>query len=232
MGLDYSIRTYIRKEKLRQSLDWLYANSQQGEKSLIKIASGNEILKINGSGPKLNNNQNLDGNQVITDFTTISFSTSLIFDIDPDIVASLLPWDAEYRMPDSLGHFKDSFAAAYLGDGKIGIGFFDSTITKLTYHDVYEIDLRAVTTDMSQMLERSLSVNNWILEFSKAADSIMTYLDLEHNGRRIVFYNGREIEVTIKKGMDHDSFNLVRDLLKDYHELEVDIIRSAADLRK
>ncbi len=227
MGLDYSIRTYVRKEKLPQCLQWLCANSQEENNTAIKIAVANEILKINGHFSLLNGNQKIEANQVITDFKRISFSTSLIFGIDPDIIASLASWDAEYRMPDSLEDFKANFAAAYLGDCRIGIGLFDSTITRLKHHEVYEIDLRAVTTEMSQMLERSLSVKKWILAFSKAAGSIMTYIDLEHNGRRILFYNGREIEVIIKKGIEYDSFHFVQDLLKDYNELEVDIIRSA-----
>lgn len=130
MGLDYSIRTYVRKEQLPQSLDWLYTNSQARNNPVIKIAAANEILTINGHFSTLNGHQKIAANQVITDFKSISFSTSLLFDIDPDIIASLAPWDAEYRVPDSLEDFKASFAAAYLGDGRIGIGFFDSTITK------------------------------------------------------------------------------------------------------
>ncbi len=220
MGLDYSIRTYVKKEKISNSLNWLFENSWSNEKVPQKLLINGELFNINGDYFKIDDYQNkyLERNKVIEHFQKIYFTTSLVFEIEPKIIASLPGWELEYRM-DLLEDFKEHFEQVYLGDGKIRIGGFDSTISKLTQQDVYEIDLTALTSDMSRLIEDSISVKKWILEFSKASDSLLTYLDLEHNGRRLVFYNGKEIDCTIKEGFDVDSYESVKNILNDYFTL-------------
>ena len=223
MGLDYSIRTYVRKENISDSLNWLFANTWNDENAALNLKINEEVLKINGYSFKIDSYQNnyLEKNRVIENFQKIYFSTSLVFEIDPKIIASLPGWELKYNM-DLLEDFKERFEEAYLGNGKIRIGGFDSSLSKLTQQDVYEIDFTAVTSDSSRLIESSISVKKWILEFSKASDSILTYLDLEHNGHRLLFYNGNEIDCTITEGFEIGSYELVKNIIADYLKLKSD----------
>lgn len=223
MGLDYSIKTFIKKEKLSNCLNWLYENSYEYDSTPLKVKFNNEELKINGGSFKLNDYKNpyIGKTEVVEDFDILYYSTSLIFDIDPKIIASVADWTLDYNSH-LLGDFIESFEQLYLGNGKIRIGGYDTKITRLKNHDAFELEFTAVTTDMSIMMEKSVSVKKWILEFSRQSESIISYLDLEHNGKRVLYYMGREVDITITKGFEEDSYDMVSGFVKDYFGLNYD----------
>lgn len=223
MGLDYSIRTYVKKDNISKCLKWFYKNTHQFDKKPFSVLINNELFEINGDGVKLNDYQSnyIDKNEEIQEFEKIYFNTSLIFDIEPKIIASIPGWELDYDI-NLIKDFKEDFESLYLGNGKIRIGGFDSTITKLKNSEIYEIELTAVTSDISIMLETSISVKKWILEFSRISDSILTYLDLEHNGHKIMYYKGKEIEITIREGFEEGEENKLSSLLDDYFDLTYD----------
>lgn len=223
MGLNYSIKTYVKKQQISRSLNWLFEHTWVYDHVPQNIMINGELLKIKGNYFTINNRQNevVEKATVIEHFQEIHFSVSLVFDIDPQIITAIPSWELKYRM-DLLEDFKEQFEQVYLGDGKIRMGGFDTTISRLTHQDVYAIVFVAVTSGMSTMIENSVSVKKWILEFSKVSDSLLTYLDLEHNGHRLLFYNRNEVDVTIKEGFEIDSYESVKNMIFDYFKLEAD----------
>jgi hypothetical protein len=72
------------------------------------------------------------------------------------------------------------------------------------------------------MLESSHSVRKWLKELSKASDSILTYIDLEHNGNLITHYKGIDLEIHLKDKVDSSSYESLLDFFVDYYNLEFD----------
>ncbi|KQT33136.1 hypothetical protein ASG22_18120 [Chryseobacterium sp. Leaf405] len=204
MGLDYSIITFVKKEKLSDSLSWLNKNSNGISKAILKLENENYI-DVSGDYFK---------EKIIHDINKLNFSTSLVFDVDPEIFTSIYnPY-----CQDPVSDFKEYFQNIYLGNGKISIGSFDASIIKHKDHDVYELSFSAVTTTMSIMLDSSLSVRNWLHEFSIVSDSIVTFIDLESSGHKIVFYKGKKVEI-IDENPNDDSRNIEENYLNEYYKL-------------
>ena len=55
-------------------------------------------------------------------------------------------------------------------------------------------------------MEKSLAVKKWMLEFSRHSDAILTHLDQDYKGRRVLYHMGREINVTICDQIDEDLY--------------------------
>lgn len=192
MGLDYSIITFVRKEKIEDSLNWLNQNSVGDDRVTLKLDNGDYVDILGEYFKKVS--QKINEKKIIYDIDNLDFSTSLIFDIDPEIFLSFYNPYSQNPIEDFKEHFEDW----YLGNGKIRIGSFDSSIIKHTDFDVYVFSFTAVTTNMSVMLHESLSVRNWMHEFSKVSDSIVTFIDLESAGDKIVYYKGEKVEILIE----------------------------------
>jgi len=88
MGLDYSIRTYIKKEKFSASLKWLFENTSNNGDAPLQIRCNNETSFLHGGNFRIEQLPNKTGN-TIEDFTVLSFYTSLIFDIDPKVISPI-----------------------------------------------------------------------------------------------------------------------------------------------
>jgi hypothetical protein len=174
MGLNYSILTYIKKEKLKDSYNWLFNNTDDDEK---KISINQDSLLIKGH----NFSCNVEDNRV-------DYSTSIIFDIDLPIIETLYDKYSTRKVE----IFKENFVSTYLGNGKIRIGNFDVCITYLTEKEIYKIEFTAVTSYMSCMLDESESVKNWINEFSQISDSILSCINEEDNSYIILFEEGNK----------------------------------------
>ncbi|QQQ29991.1 hypothetical protein [Chryseobacterium indoltheticum] len=112
---------------------------------------------------------------------------------------------------DPIADFKEYFEDRYLGNGKVCIGSFDVSINKHKDYDIYMLSFGAVTTKMSTMLSESLSVRNWLQEFSKISNSILTFIDLESSGDKIVFYKGKKVEIQI----DDEKRNIILENLEE-----------------
>lgn len=217
MGLDYSITAFIRKEKLADSLSWLNQNSIGTDKITLRLDNG-DYVDILGTHFKQKSPE-INSEKIIYDIQKLDFSTSLIFDVDPEIFITFYnPYSS-----DPIGDFKEYFENWYLGNGKISIGFFDADIVQHKDYNVYELTFKAVTTSMSVMLHESLSVRNWIHEFSKISDSQVTFIDLESSGDKILYYKGEKVEIQIEDEKRNvkleDLNNLEENYLYEYYKL-------------
>lgn len=217
MGLDYSIRTFVKKEKIGDSLNWLNQNSAGHDGVTLRLDNGDYVDILGKYFEK--GAQKINKEKIIYGIDDLNFSISLIFNIDPEILISFYnPYSH-----DPIEDFKEHFENLYLGNGKISIGFFDSSIHKHKDFDVYEFSFTAVTTDMSVMLNESLAVRNWIHEFSEISDSIITFIDLESLGDKIFYYKGQKVEIHIedeKRNIKLDDLeNLEENDLYEYYKL-------------
>jgi hypothetical protein len=197
MGLNYAISAYLEQQRLADFFDWLYEHSEYN--NTFSVVIGDRQSKIRGAWLNVDE-QKLQAEEtlIIPAFDSMTFSTSLVFDIDPETITSLEDWggrfgDVKYYLED----FRERFEDSYLGDGKISIGHFDVSIYRLHEHGVYDISLTAVTSSMSRMLQESLSVRKWLAEFSEGVRPVMTYLDMESEGNRVHYYRGKTMDRTL-----------------------------------
>lgn len=196
MGLDYSIEIFVKGAKLADVLRWLSEKLYDYDEPKF-LQWEDENIKFGGYHFK-NDKDAFNGSRLYL-HNKISFTASLIFDIDPVIINSLAnrcPYSSD------IEDFKETFGNYYLGNGKIRIGGFDAKIRKSGAEDVYHIMFTAVTTAMSRMLVESLSVKKWIEELSEVSDAIVSYIDMESEGHRILFYKGRKIDITFSEPYD------------------------------
>ncbi|OYU78834.1 MAG: hypothetical protein CFE23_16720 [Flavobacterium sp. BFFFF1] len=208
MGLDYTIRTYTKKENLSKVLVWLGKNSWANQEKLTFYIGHNQLY-VNGHELKIDGKKAKD-NDCFISANNISFLTSLIFDIDSEIVASF----EDDFFPDF-----EHLAECILENGKIRVGGFDCYISESENSDFFQISLHAVTSKMSIMLARSQSVKRWIIEFSIACEAILSFVDQESSERIIYFYNGKSTHITIPNDFDEEDKKDFKNLLGDYFEL-------------
>ncbi|WHX49589.1 hypothetical protein QNH46_02560 [Paenibacillus woosongensis] len=64
--------------------------------------------------------------------------------------------------------------------------------------DEIEVSFTAATSDMGLLFRDSVSITRWFVELSKKINSIITYIDLEDEGVRIVYFNGSDVSLELK----------------------------------
>ncbi|NQX64643.1 hypothetical protein HQN90_00750 [Paenibacillus alba] len=76
-------------------------------------------------------------------------------------------------------------------NGKASIVCIYISIKKLDgLNDEIEVSFTAATSDMSRLFEDSISISKWFTDLSMEVNSIITYLDLEDDGARIIYFKG------------------------------------------
>jgi hypothetical protein len=185
MGMDYSIRIYVSKAGLKEGIQWLNQNTEANNKQ-VSVKLFGERFTLNGhrDGPLLSLFHKAD---------TVDFTTSLILDLDTSVLKSLEEgsWVSyRSRLDEITRYLKHN----YRGDGKVAMGGFDASVTRLKYKDLVEFSFTAVTSDMSIMLEESIAVRKWIADFSDACKALMSYVDLESDGTMVYYYQGAEVD--------------------------------------
>ncbi|MEO3944261.1 hypothetical protein [Gorillibacterium sp. CAU 1737] len=88
-----------------------------------------------------------------------------------------------------------------------------------------EVSLTAATTDMSLLFRDSFSISKWFVQMSIELNSILTYLDKEDDGVRILFYQGAPVQLDLSSdthlGNLRDRFlPLVQDFARRYEHFE------------
>lgn len=84
-------------------------------------------------------------------------------------------------------------------NGKARIGGIDISTRELEGNpDEIEVSLTAVTSDMSLLFRDSVSITRWFVEMSREINSIITYIDLEDDGVRIIYFNDSEVNLELK----------------------------------
>ncbi|MHA7967766.1 hypothetical protein ACX93W_26995 [Paenibacillus sp. CAU 1782] len=87
--------------------------------------------------------------------------------------------------------------------GKASIGGIDLSTRELEdYPDEIEVSFTAVTSDMSRLFQDSVSISQWFVGLSKSCDAVLTYIDLEDEGARIIFCHGTEVHLELR-GNNH-----------------------------
>ncbi|MCP1307321.1 hypothetical protein [Paenibacillus tyrfis] len=101
---------------------------------------------------------------------------------------------------DGTPHHDRSEIEQYIGnDGKAKIGCIYIKESKLpNASGELSVSFTAATSSMSLLLRDSYSIHRWFIGLSKEFHSILTYLDLEHEGHRLIYYRGKEINIELK----------------------------------
>ncbi|MEO4005496.1 hypothetical protein [Flavobacterium sp. CAU 1735] len=225
MGLYYSVRIYIKKENLSKSLQWLFENTSKDNDQLTVLVDDDPIpcngshfrLKGYGQTNKIEINESIAIND---NFQSLYYSTSLLLDLEPKLMDYYLGpiYNENY-----LEHFQEQFNELYDGKGKIRVGYFKASILKLSNSQIFEFNFQGVTSGMSCMLEESMSVRKWIYEFSDASESVLSYIDMESSGIKIIYYKGHKTEIILKNSIPKSSLYTFQNLLTDYFHLENDL---------
>ncbi|MEN1985609.1 hypothetical protein [Paenibacillus hubeiensis] len=95
---------------------------------------------------------------------------------------------------------QDEIGRSLLPGNKARIGAIEYSEDQLD-HDPERLRIRfaAVTSDMSLMLQESNAVRSWFVALSKHVDAIITYMDMEAEGQRIIYGNGKEALLEFKE---------------------------------
>lgn len=203
-----SIVSYIKQEMMPACLQWLLNNTWAEEKEIFSIPGSSETAYINGA--------RINKESAASD--ALHFSTSLIFDLDSTILNCIQDLSSD---TDMVNDFKNNFESIYLQNGKVKIGPFEVSLTKIKNSDLYEIAFtpRFHWRD-TWMIDTSLTVKKWMLEFSIAADSILTFIDKGYCGHRILYYKRHQLDFKIHDQDEILSSATINDFFTGCYALE------------
>lgn len=88
--------------------------------------------------------------------------------------------------------------------------------------DIIGISFMAATRYMSELFKESDSIYKWFIELSNVTSSLLTYIDFEHLGYRIIFHKGKEVDVQIiynEKEYSYSCIKQYRDIMDDFYKL-------------
>ncbi|MNO58913.1 hypothetical protein D3C76_494880 [compost metagenome] len=86
---------------------------------------------------------------------------------------------------------KEEIQQQLTSDHKARIGSIDYTeMQPKMDSDILIVSFTAVTSDMSLLFQDSMAVRNWFIVLSQKVNSMITYIDLESEGHRIICLNG------------------------------------------
>ena len=100
----------------------------------------------------------------------------------------------------------------------IGYIFFEKHMND-THPDKVAFSFMAATQYLSSLFRDSESVYRWFIELSNVSNSLLTFIDFEHFGYRIVFHKGKEVNIDIKfDNQDYDYLNTsqFKEIMDDY----------------
>ncbi len=86
--------------------------------------------------------------------------------------------------------FPDYFAGDF---GKIGCIYIDEK--PFGNNEDLMVSFSAATTAMSYLFQNSLSIKQWFIALSAELNAITTFLDLEDNGLKFIYNNGKEVDI-------------------------------------
>lgn len=191
MGLDYDYRIYIKKEKLKKALKFVYEHSQK-ERVSFEIVN-DQLYKIdkyaNGqtSATLLDNfgiNQRID--------------TCIVVDEDNSIIEYYLYDLTQYYQPDSadesdfIDYYKCMNNKWWIGNIEIHIKDYSSKM-----ENYIELQFWAVTSDMSRLFAKSPSIDKYFKELCQSIEADYGCIYMEDNGYRIIWAKGKEYNLTV-----------------------------------
>lgn len=239
MSLIHTLRIVIPNENLDRSLRWLREHSDPDLGSDMFVIQGTPI-RIAGAdftGKKKNHDtydlteyRNAEGDleRVFECFSSLNFSTSLLFDVDLDLIELFQPRELQYRKNrlnlglnehEYLDLFVERVKDSLSTNGKLRIGIFETSLIPLPLSDCYALEFTAVISEMSYAMERSLSMKRWFAELSEVSQSKITLLLFESGEAWISYYKGQAVDIRIGDELDEFQVGLMKDLFDDYLEL-------------
>lgn len=225
MGQD-AIQCYIKEEHLSDCLTWLRKNTEHHQNNSFNIVINQQIHQINGDNIQLSSeNQkaivqsdfiNHDGNY--EGFNTLHFTSNLLLNPDREIINHSINWTQDWDT-ENLQNQIDSLKSLDLTNNKLSIGHFDFSIFKLKNKDIYNLKVTAPTYSHGSLFTSSKSTQNWIKQLSLISHSIITYLDLGYKGKQILYYNGIQLDLTLKDEFLKHCSESTLDFFVDYYNI-------------
>lgn len=103
----------------------------------------------------------------------------------------------------------------------IGYIFYNERIEE-NNPDTIGISFMAATSYMSELFRESESIYKWFIELSNLTSSMLTYIDFEHLGYRIIFHKGKEVNIQIRydnQEYDYSGIPQFNEIIDDFHKL-------------
>ena len=123
-----------------------------------------------------------------------------------------------YNPSDKVQYFLRDDNRAHIGNIDYSEYVFDNS-----YEGLIKYRFTAVVSSMSFMFEESISVRKWFIELSKAVNAIISFIDLEYNGNRIIFFNNKEVDILLKGETYYDlTVNEFCDAIETFSEAAKD----------
>ncbi|SFD09564.1 hypothetical protein [Flavobacterium phragmitis] len=212
MGLDYDYRIYIKKENLKRALKIIYERSDKERVSFEII--NDQLYKVNKyadgeiSKTLLENfgiNQNVD--------------TCILVEEDNAIIEYYLYDLTQNYQPNSLDEsdFIDFYKS---GDNKWWIGNVEIYINDYSskMENCIELQFWAVTSSMSQLFAKSISVDKYFKELCSATEADYGCIYMENSGYRLIWAKGKEYSLTVpilwNNFEEHGFVKVISDILK------------------
>lgn len=205
MGLNFNYRIYLKREKLKDTFKYVLDKSRK-ENSPIEFKNDN-FYKIEYPHLPLNQQKKI----IIEDLFEKRFlgGFSLFFERDNKILEYKLRqvcngYDSEYD-----NNFQVSLKDKIFSIGNIDISIEDYS-SKIS--GFVEIQFTAVTSSMSILFEESKSIESFFKSLCKEMEAEYGCLDKEHNGYRLIWFEGEEYNLNLP----HSESNSVNEPFRKY----------------
>lgn len=212
MGLDYDYRIYIKKEKLKEALKFVYEHADK--KRVLFEITNDQLYKIdkfaNGQISKtlLDNfgiNQRID--------------TCILVDEDNSIIEYHLYDLTQHYQPDSVDeskfieYYKYADNKWWIGNVEIHIKDYSSKMP-----NYIELQFWAVTSSMSRLFAESTSIDKYFKELCRAAEADYGCIYMEDSGYRLIWAKGKEYNLVVpilwSSFEEYGFVNVIGDILK------------------
>ena len=212
MGLDYSYKLYIKKDRLKQTLKFVYEHS---DKSRVSFEIVNDQLY------KIDNWPNGKVTKTLLDNFGINqrIDTCILVEEDNSIIEHyLLGLTQNYQensnnKSDFIEYYKNANNKWWIGNVEIYIKDYSEKID-----DFIELEFWAVTSDMSLLFAKSKSIDLYFKELCRAVNVDYACIYMEDSGYRLIWAKDQEYDLTVP--INWNSFQeigfikVIKDILK------------------
>lgn len=209
MGLDYDYKIYIKEQKLKKAINFIF-NHCEKQRSNLLFDNGEIVATRNVRGQIKKEKIRLN----------TEFDCCLIFPNDNKIweyhlneIADGYELDSE-NVEDSINLYQVDSKHFWIGNIEIRIKDYSKRIP-----ETVEIRFLAVTTRMSELFRDSPSIDQFFKNFCKEVGADYGCLDKETEGYKLIWYEGEEkdYELKLRNWETFDKFGFIptiRSILK------------------
>ncbi|MFK8006140.1 MAG: hypothetical protein AB8H03_07210 [Saprospiraceae bacterium] len=193
MGLNFSYNIYVKKNKLRDTLKLISENCSKRNNHIEQKNDNFYFVRMFYSDSFQGEIQTQK--EILDDVlnSKISLSCSLRFTFDDKILNYIHHQSREKINPNDSNSWKPPF---YI-DEKFEIGNFDLTFKDSTkiFPETIQVSFTANTSDMSRLIKESTVINKFFKFFCKKVNARYGYLDKEHEGFRLIWFEEKEYNI-------------------------------------